>query len=100
MFIKLTEEEQKERHRKKVKEWKKANPGLWAAQKKKYYRKTAFALKHKEPWEPEEDAVILKHWPTTAMTDTEMSVLLGRSVNAIQIRRCNLKSTTLLLKEV
>ena len=56
------------------------------AQRKRYYAKTA---KYKgRPWTAEEDKAVLAH----NVTDTELSSIIERSVQAIQIRRSFLKA--------
>ena len=55
------------------------------AQKNRYYSKTAVY----EPscWTAEQDALVLEH----SISDSELSALIGHSVNAIQVRRSRLK---------
>ena len=56
-------------------------------QRKKYYEKTErFG---RRPWTPEEDKAIL----VRSMTDIELSKVIKRSAQAIQIRRSRLKSS-------
>ncbi len=90
----LTEQERIENHRKANYDWRKKHPEIWQAYKRRYYGKTAFALKHGESWTPEEDVFILKNWADHNMTDHELNKILGRSVCAIQIRRFRLKSAS------
>lgn len=52
----------------------------------KYYRKTA--VHPRKRWTVEDDAKVLAH----DITDTELSKIIKHSVEAIQIRRCRLKS--------
>jgi len=87
----LTEQERKENHRKANYDWRKNHPEVYQAYKRRYYGKTSFAPKHGESWIPEEDTILLKHWPDHNITDHEMSKMLGRSVCAIQVRRWRLK---------
>lgn len=89
----LTGQERIERHRQANYAWRKKRPEIHQAYKRKYYRKTAYALNHGVLWEPEEDAIILGHWPVPVMTDHELSGMLGRSVGAIQTRRSRLQAT-------
>lgn len=56
-------------------------------QKRRYYGKTAFRYP-KRRWTCDEDRIILAH----KNTDTELSIMLERSVAAIQKRRCVLKN--------
>ena len=62
---------------------------FWRArnfQRKINYRKTA--KYEPRPWTREEDVAVLAH----DILDTELSKKIERSVQAIQIRRCRLKS--------
>ena len=52
-------------------------------QRLKYYRKTAFAENHRKPWTDEEVEMVMLH----EMTDTAISKIIGRSVEAIQMIR-------------
>lgn len=56
-------------------------------QRKRNYNKTAYAKNHRKPFTDYEDTLILDH----AITDIELSNLIGRSVQSIQFRRCRLK---------
>lgn len=60
-------------------------------QRKRYYRKTQNAKNSGRPWTKEEIKIVMEH----DMTDTEISNLIGRSVAAIQNRRCveNIRKT-------
>lgn len=55
-------------------------------QRKRYYKKTEQARNSFKKWTHEEDYNIFEY----GLTDTELSLILGRSVSAIQCRRCNL----------
>lgn len=55
-------------------------------QKRRYYRKTMTGLPMPD-WTKEEIIMVLKH----EITDTEISAKIGRSVGAIQKKRCLLK---------
>ena len=72
------------------KKWRKKHPQAWkkdrAKQNKKYYDKTAWAKNHKKQWSVREDHLVLNH----PGTDSTLGESLGRSVRAIQVRRCNL----------
>lgn len=57
------------------------------AYKRRYYAKTAFAKKHLKPWSAEEEKLVISH----EIKDTELAAKLGRSVGAIQKKRCRLK---------
>ena len=56
-------------------------------QRLKYYRKTSFAKKHRKQWTPEEIEIVMRH----ETTDHNISKIIGRSVEAIQLRRCQEK---------
>ena len=58
------------------------------SQRKRYYAKTAGYTPH--PWTLEEDKLVLEH----SVTDTALSQIIGRSVSAIQHRRCRLKKAS------
>ena len=53
------------------------------AYNRRYYGKTKFAKKHKQPYTYEEEKLILDHF----ITDVEIAAKLGRSVGAIQRKR-------------
>ena len=53
-------------------------------QRKRYYKKTQNAKNSGRPWSLEEIKIVMEH----DMTDTEISKLIGRSVAAIQGKRC------------
>ena len=55
--------------------------------KRKYYSKTAYAVNHKYNYTDEEIQMILDH----NLTDTEIAKKIGRSVQAIQIKRSRLQ---------
>ena len=63
------------------------------AQRERYYRRTAFKYSYKY-WTKEEDNLVLEH----KMSDSMLSVLIERSVGAIQTRRAFLKKWESLLK--
>ena len=52
--------------------------------KQKYYDARRFCENHKMPWSGDEISLIMDH----KIPDTEIAAQLGRSVEAIQIRRC------------
>ena len=57
---------------------------IWRSQKKKYYEQTLQnAVNNKKPYTQEEIDMILEH----KLSDRELSVLLGRSMKAIQKKR-------------
>lgn len=53
-------------------------------QRLKYYRKTANAKNRGKQWTNEEVELVMLH----ELTDTMISKIIGRSVEAIQIKRC------------
>lgn len=53
------------------------------AQRMRYYQKTQDAINSGQRWSDEETELVMKH----EMTDTEISKAIGRSVQAIQLRR-------------
>ena len=57
------------------------------AQRLRYYQKTQL-YPDRRRWTREEDIEVLKH----SITDTELSYLIHRSVQSIQIRRNKLKA--------
>jgi hypothetical protein len=74
-----------------TKEWRKKNPAKYQAMKKKYYARFAGAINninHGHIWSTEE-LILLE---ADELTDRELHVLIGRSVNAIQIRRSRMLS--------
>lgn len=59
----------------------------WNEQKTRYYRKTANAINHGKAWTSDEDKIVAEH----KFTDRQISDMIGRSMEAIQIRRSRLK---------
>ena len=57
------------------------------AQRKRYYQKTAWAENGGNGWTLHEDEAVLAH----NVSDAELSAVLGRSVQSIQVRRWRLK---------
>jgi hypothetical protein len=58
--------------------------------KRNWRERTGSGLYEPRPWDHDEDEIILKH----EKTDRELSVLLQRSAQSIQIRRWRLKAKT------
>lgn len=56
-------------------------------QRRKYYSKTANAENSGQRWTVEEIDMVLQH----NITDTEISEIIGRSVQSIQVMRSKLK---------
>ena len=53
------------------------------AQRKRYYSKTQNARNSWKPWTPEDIRLVIEH----SMPDSELAILIGRSIGAIQQRR-------------
>jgi len=71
-----------------TKEWRKKNPQKWAAMKKKNYSKSRKnAINGNRLWKAEDVALITAE---DRPTDAELSKLIGRSVQAIQVKRAKL----------
>ena len=64
-----------------MEKWKKA----CYRQRLKYYRQTSFAENHHKNWTEKEIEIVMAH----EMPDRSISKLIGRSVAAIQHKRCN-----------
>ena len=71
---------------KSTKPWRKKYNKKWQKQKKRYYDKTVTGLYHF--WTMQEIDLMLNF----KGTDTQLSKILGRSVMAIQIKRCNINT--------
>ena len=69
------------------KTWRKRHPDIRHAGKKRYYQKTQSADNSKKPYTKTEVLLILDH----KVPDTELSYILGRPVEAIQMKRCRSK---------
>ena len=59
-------------------------------QRKKNYNKTSFYSEGRRKYSAKEDEMIIEH----SMTDFELAHLIGRSVQAIQMRRYRLKKVS------
>lgn len=71
------------------KKWRNNHRDIFNEQKKRYYSKSALnAQNFKKQWTHEEDNLVLKH----EISDNELAKQIGRSVQAIQIRRSRLNS--------
>lgn len=81
-----TLEERKESARKAFREWRKSHTEQRNIYRKRNYNKTSYARNHRKPWTEEEDFLVFN----SKLTDFELSKQIGRSVQAIQIRRCRL----------
>ena len=66
------------------KKWRFKNPDKRYAQKSRYYAKTSNAANRCSKWTNEEIRLITD----ADLTDSELSQRLGRSVKAIQVKRC------------
>lgn len=72
------------------KKWRRKHPKKWQAVKKRYYAKFAGKTKnknHKQRWTIEEISFL----NSDSLSDRELHVLIGRSVNAIQVMRVKMK---------
>ena len=69
------------------KKWRIRHPDVRYAGKKRYYQKTQNARNGRKPYMKTEVHLILDH----KVPDTELSYMIGRSVQAIQMKRCNSK---------
>lgn len=69
------------------KNWRRKYPEKRNAERKKYYRKTQNARKSGDIWTDVEILMVKKH----AIPDSELASKIGRSVQAIQIKRSRLK---------
>ena len=71
--------------------WRKSHKAAWNKQKQRYYARGATDTRnYKKQWTKEEDNVILAR----EMPDRILAKKLGRSVQAIQVRRSKLKANT------
>ena len=69
------------------KQWRKNNPEKWQAIKKKYYDQFRPAINERQPYTDYEDTMIL----ISLLSDRELHQILGRSVEAIQVRRSKIR---------
>lgn len=65
------------------KTWRENHPDTRHEGKKRYYQKTQKARNERKPYMKTEVCMILDH----KVPDTELSYMIGRSVQAIQIKR-------------
>jgi hypothetical protein len=70
-----------------IRQWRRANPDQRNNQRKKNYNQTGNACKSHKRWNQNHDILVLER----SCSDRELHELIGRSVQAIQIRRHNLK---------
>lgn len=70
--------------------YREANPEKAYEQQHKAYRETAFAPKHRLAWTQDEDNQVLAH----SIPDRELSAKIGRSLNAIHVRRTRITPKT------
>jgi len=63
------------------------SPATWQRQKARYYAKHRHTL-GRRPWKSEEIATVMAH----AISDVELARKLGRSVQAIHVKRAKVKS--------
>lgn len=67
--------------------WKREHPERSRESTHRVYRETAYAPKHKQEWTDAEDRQVLAR----DMTDRDLSAKIGRSVQAIQVRRARIR---------
>lgn len=65
------------------KRWRRKHPEKRYADRRKYYRKTAFAANSRQRWTLKEIEMVLEH----RVSDSELAAEIGRSVQAIQLVR-------------
>ena len=65
------------------KDWRHSHPEKWREGVRRYYRKSQDAPNRKERWSKEDIKLVMEH----KMPDSELSKLIGRSVQAIQVQR-------------
>jgi hypothetical protein len=107
-YIKAWNNLNRDRVREQARAWRKRNPekagkvpkevrDAWRAEGKrvkyneKYYAQWEAATMRREPWGEVEDCMVMDR----KASDTELASQLGRSVRAIQIRRCRLTKQNL-----
>ena len=73
-------------HYQSNKKWRHFNPFLRYAGKKRYYQKTQNATNDSKRYDTADEELIFNH----DISDSELSVLIGRSVAAIQHKRTNI----------
>jgi len=72
------------------KRWRKKYPEKRRPERAKYYKNRATHTKNtRKRWTEEEDLLITA---VNKLSDTELSVILERTVRAIQVRRCLLRA--------
>lgn len=81
----MTKDKNKKREYKK--RYREKHPEYYYAEKRKYYRKTAFNVNYKQRFSDEEIDMIINH----EIPDSELSKKIGRSVQSIQIKRSRLR---------
>ena len=85
---KLSEKEKKHRNVICTRNWKRRHPEETNEQKKRYYSKSlGNAVNRRRGWTSKEIEEIL----TSPLSDNELSIKLGRSVQAIQVKRAKCK---------
>ena len=75
-------------HYQSNKEWRHRNPTVRYAGKKRYYQKTQNATNGNKRYDTADEELVFNH----DIPDSELSALIGRSVQSIQVKRhCILK---------
>ncbi len=68
----------------KGKRWRKKHPQKWRAKKKRYYASGDYGKNGGDAWNNEDKAHIIA---TDRPSDRVLSLALGRTINAVQIKR-------------
>jgi hypothetical protein len=68
------------------KTWRYNHPEKRYSGKQRYYDKTRNAPNRRQPWSAEHERLVLEH----TIPDSQLSAIIGRSVNAIQRKRTRL----------
>jgi hypothetical protein len=69
------------------KQWRKNNLEKWQKMKKKYYDQFRPAINERQPYTDHDDVMIC----TSRLSDRDLHEILGRSVEAIQVRRSKIR---------
>lgn len=70
------------------KKWRKSNPSVWRRQKQRYYDQHGQGRHNGQDWSDKEKQLVMS---PNSPGDVILAKRLGRSVRAIQIKRCRLK---------
>lgn len=70
------------------KRWRKNKPEVWRAVKQRYYKRSELtATNARQSWTIGDCTLVMLH----NRTDSQLAILIGRSVRAIQMQRIRLK---------